>query len=564
MLRKLYLHKNYIGSLAFAFIFSLLISPIANATSIYDGLRVTQEAKLQRSTCNDIDLSTSWFNTAVSYFGENNQQAYASSLPTFVDDNHYWGVFVQKADTNNTSNLVFFSHKKTDTLDHYTFAKDSSSNASNYQDQILYIPVDWSNYESDTFTTFTLYLDPSSCEVQGQKNIGADFVGSTEGGGGFGMRVNDLWSNLYPDGWTTTQNSMYFLNMPFVEPSGYDGEHVSGNEDTDGDGLSLARELTQGTSDVASHEDTDGDGLDDYIESQWNLDRNDVFCGSLCAYPNPTTKDLYAEVDWMKEPSTNGRSFQPTSTQITTVKDAYAAKGITAHFDTGQYGGGNELPSYTQSLRFIPDQNNTDFYDYKNGNSSISANFNSDRNKIWHYVVSGYQYNEDPGSSGVSYTGDDDSFVSTGLIKDGQSGFGYLDFDTALSGTLIHELGHGLCLSSEQKYTSQPQQCIYSGIDSSNAASTYLSSMNYSYQMFIVDYSSGQNAPNDHDDWNAIASGMKDFADPDRNPGDSLEHGKATKEKKVKKGISITQAQELRKKGKLGKKNINFFNSITR
>lgn len=98
------------------------------------------------------------------------------------------------------------------------------------------------------------------------------------------------------------------------------------------------------------------------------------------------------------------------------------------------------------------------------------------------------------------------------------------------------------------------------GIDNVNASLDYESSMNYSYQMFMVDYSTGINGTlNDHDDWYAVGMGMNDFSNTDRDAGDVT----AGKTKKMPKqpiqGISIGQVQELRKKSKLGKYNINYF-----
>lgn len=307
-------------------------------------------------------------------------------------------------------------------------------------------------------------------------------------------------------------------NFAYNYPSGYTGASMlDKSTDGDNDGLSAAQEEIQGTSDT--NPDTDGDGIDDLKESVWYPDRNVIFCGSSeCAYPDPVKKDLYVEVDWMKEPGLFGRSFKPSTTQLDYVVDAYAAQDINAHFDTGQYGGGNELPVYTQNLSFYITPTGTDFYDYKYGDSAMSANFESNRYHVWHYLISGYHYTQDTGSSGASYVGDDDSFVSTGLIQDSTSFPHVYDIDHAIAGTILHELGHSLCLSSQQEYTNQPSECIYAGIHTldNSTYDSYHSVMNYSYQMTdLVNLSSGLATPNDHDDWSAIKDGMKDFTSSD-------------------------------------------------
>src|SRR5690606_9112638 len=118
--------------------------------------------------------------------------------------------------------------------------------------------------------------------------------------------------------------------------------------DLDNDGLTLAQEMTQGTYDFFV--DSDGDGVgsglagdSDYVESIWNLDRDYLFCDTsgsppyTCAYPNPTKKDLYLEIDWMK----NGAiEYKPTTTQINLVVSMFANHDITLHVDMGDFGEG--------------------------------------------------------------------------------------------------------------------------------------------------------------------------------------------------------------------------------
>lgn len=497
------------------------------ATSVYDNvLQTTNSLDLvSYNGTHQISITDDYGRVMKSWCSAN---TYDSFQNTISSPNGYWAI---------TSYQPYLPNNYTETR--ISWVSNASASIEFYPDSGGY-----GIFTSPQSSTISLYLN-------------SDGNGSCYNFGSSSQHVLSHTIGISP--------KLFLSTYPPNYPAGYAGTLLPAPNlslDQDGDGLPIGYEDTQGTYDT--NKDSDGDGLNDLVESHWYGGRNAVFCGTECAYPNPTQKDLYVEIDWMKESGFNGRSLKPTSTQIDNVKSAYATKGIAAHFDTGQYGGGNEFPMYTQSLRFIPDTNNLDFYDYKNGNGSIMANFNTNRSRIWHYVISGYRYNEYPDSSGASYAGDDDSFISTGLIKDSQSGFGYLDVDTAISGTLIHELGHSLCLSSEQKYSSQSQQCIYESIDNPNAADTYESSMNYSYQMFMVNYSSGQNGATDHDDWSAVAMGMKDFADTARDEGDSLDHGKAVKVKKAgfKKGLSITQAKELQRLGKLGRNNANFFTRV--
>lgn len=331
-------------------------------------------------------------------------------------------------------------------------------------------------------------------------------------------------------------------------PSGYEGVIVSDQStDVDGDGLNAARELFQGTSDNAK--DTDEDGLNDYVESRWYPYHDSAFCDTStpkhCAEPHPTAKDVYVEMDWMNDGTT---SYKPTDIQVGLVSDAFAAKDIYLHADTGQYGGGNQLATYAAPLSFEKGLG-TDYFDYKDGN------FSSARQGIWRYMISGDNYSQAPNSSGATYPGSDNIFISNGYIRDHQSGFGYTDLDTALAGTMIHEIGHSLCLSGVQQYSYQHSICIYGGVDagnvSTNSYSNYASSMNYYNQMGMVDYSNGSNsAPGDHNDWFAVKNFMPDFTswdyDTDADYGVGL-----NRKPKMSVAITTETAKKLKDKGLL-------------
>ncbi len=309
---------------------------------------------------------------------------------------------------------------------------------------------------------------------------------------------------------------------------------TSSTIDSDTDGLTAMQEYAQGTSDFIA--DTDLDGLSDLIESTSFTNRNSLFCNSTafyCEYPSPLQRDLYVEVDWMVKPGTSGYSMQPNSLQINSLKTAFQNKGILAHFDTGQLGGGSEVP-YNQTISFSSEAGMLDFYDYKSGGDGISAQFNQDRYRTYHYLLLGYNYSNNPSSSGGSYAGDDDTFVSYGLIKDT---FTYDSFDVAIAGTTIHEIGHTLCLtnfdSNTPAYPVQPAACRYSGVDT-YAGNGYLSAMNYSKQLSLVDYSTGSNGSMaDHNDWAAIR--LQDFANQDiGDPSPGVNNFNAKKINKVR------------------------------
>lgn len=305
-------------------------------------------------------------------------------------------------------------------------------------------------------------------------------------------------------------------------PTGYAGTLIDdGSVDRDDDGLTATQELEQGTSD--SKIDSDGDGINDYAESIWNTDRDDEFCDTsttpyTCAYPSPMTKDLYVEIDWMND-GTN--SYKPDEIQLGLVSDMFANKGILFHADTGQYGGGQQLATYTETLANTFTPGDVDFWDYQSGGDGITQSFAGNRAFIWHYMISGYNYTENTGSSGWATALGSNLFISYGLIKNMT---GLADENRAIADTIAHELGHNLCLSDTQVYEEQPEECVYAGIDNKDNGSNYYnledyeSVMNYRYQLTDIDdleevnYSDGIRGADDHDDWGAVLLGMGGFS----------------------------------------------------
>jgi hypothetical protein len=214
-------------------------------------------------------------------------------------------------------------------------------------------------------------------------------------------------------------------------------------------------------------------------------------------------------------------------------------------------GGGNEV-DYNQVIKMDPSQGSPNFYDYKYGGNSITgAQFTPLRMKVFHYMLFGDQFlgqNNDTTSSGASYPGDDDTFVAYGDIKDVLTGL-YSSFTTAVAGTIIHELGHTLCLTvynnGNPKYDGQPASCRYAGVDS-HAGTYYLSSMNYDDQLELVNYSDGANGSSDHDDWSAIR--LFDFTthENSQDPEQGINPAKKQKLKRVvTKAIEGPTRQQL-------------------
>jgi len=407
------------------------------------------------------------------------------------------------------------------------------------------VQIGWSSnlaHSVDFNTSANVYGRSSSVTVQVEQYIqlGINPDGETKCWAAPGNTLILGWDYLLH------QYSVYSSNFPVNYPAGYTGQALPNVQDLDGDGLSLMAENNQGTSDLKK--DTDGDGLDDKVESVGFSNREAVFCNTnagppyTCAYPNPTTKDIYIEIDWMTYGSS---SFKPTTAQVAMVVDGLNDNGYNVHVDTGEFGGGNEL----NYIEYLPIDNNTteiNFFDLKDGNANknVSGNFNTNRHGVWRYLVSGNGYSKDgenTSSTGASYAGSGNVFVSFGMIENGQPIYGYNDFDIAIAGTVVHEVGHSLCLSNTNSYTYQSNSCIFSGIDQFRST-TYDSSMNYSLQMFQYKLSNGVNGTDDHNDWAAIdQQGVADFAEWDMS------------DLVTAQGITASQVQDAIKNGDYGK-----------
>jgi len=496
MLRKLYLNSKFAGIslLALSLAFALLSAPLVRATSpadddvhILDSIRIGgagDPCGEQLRTTNWLD-PTQWRSTWNYQNNYNNAQSdtedFVDELTSNMETGSGWAVMQRPNANSGNMNMITIQ----------TFAPSAT----------LTLIDGGRLLSSSAVRSFDIMLNPgSSCRLQNY-NSGAQSVSS------YGNSIAGEYGYLF------------VASNHIVYPSDYEGPQIpatNAHADLDGDGLNAAQETTQGTSNY--NKDTDGDGLSDFVESTSNPNRNNVFCGSTCAYPDPTQKDLYVEVDWMKDSS--NRIFKPSPAQLALAVNSYSAKGINAHFDTGQYGGGNELPTYTSDLSRTPTTGVVDYYDYKNGGDGITANFASNRNLIWHYMIYGNSYPESTGSSGWAQIMGSDIFISGGLVEDMS---GLANKDRAIASTMFHEIGHNLCLSDVQAYAEQPLECIYDGVDNNDPNDAqynlpnYKSVMNYRYQLTdqddlgVVNYSDGTNGTGDHDDWSAVMLGMGKF-----------------------------------------------------
>jgi len=193
----------------------------------------------------------------------------------------------------------------------------------------------------------------------------------------------------------------------------------------------------------------------------------------------PGRRDIFVEVDYM-----NGSDpgLQPRAEALQKLVDAFAARNIGLHLDTGalhgetpdparfNLGGGNSVP-FASCIELVTSgagarKGCTSFYDYK------SAHFDVRRNLVFHYALFANSLKIDggAGSSGVAELNGNDLVVALG-------GYGFTTNPGAnlnmlinlQASTLMHELGHNLGLR-------------HGGNEDVNYKPNHYSVMNYMYQ----------------------------------------------------------------------------------
>ncbi len=214
--------------------------------------------------------------------------------------------------------------------------------------------------------------------------------------------------------------------------------------------------------------DTDGDSINDGDEVLGTLEGLDLPAMGV----SPLRKNILLEYDWFDDNLDSGtcsaHSHRPTEEMIARFASAFenatlsnpdGSFGITTINDYGQGGvfsGGNLIDDADGVL--TGGVNSAEFQNHK------IANFNSNRNGYFHYVLLPHRYNTSSGSSGQAELPGDDSIVSlqcfSGVVN--------------TSNTIMHELGHNLDLR-------------HGGDSNCNYKPNYNSVMNYRYQFPGVD-----------------------------------------------------------------------------
>jgi parallel beta-helix repeat protein len=259
-------------------------------------------------------------------------------------------------------------------------------------------------------------------------------------------------------------------------------EHITfADLDTDNDGAPDWWEVKWGYSpdvwDDHQHLDPDNDSLNNIEECYM-----DQF-GS-----NPFAKDLFLEFDWTKSLQWNSTNKPPVE-EITQMIDAFAQQNISFHIDTGELGGGEELPpqssvSYAEIIDIYWD-------------SFLHNDLNNPRQNIFHYGII-CDYSQSGGFAVMGWNHLNAFIISAQLLAESYPRYTKGWLATAAS---MHEVGHTCGLIAT----------TYKGIDNRNTVYpyykefwgylSYKSMLNYHYTYSFLDFSDGSHGRGDFNDW---------------------------------------------------------------
>jgi parallel beta-helix repeat protein len=203
---------------------------------------------------------------------------------------------------------------------------------------------------------------------------------------------------------------------------------------------------------------------------------------------SPFQRDVFLEFDWTASLIENTTNKPPVQ-EITQMIDAFARQNITLHVDTGNLGGGEEIPakefvSYADII--------TLYWDY-----FLHNDLNNPRQRIFHYGII-CDYSEGPGFAVVGWDHLNSFVIGAQFLADKFPGY-TREWVTMTSA--MHEVGHtfGLIVTK------------YNGIDNHITMkptykefwtySRYKSMLNYLYTFSWMDFSDGSHGPGDYNDW---------------------------------------------------------------
>jgi hypothetical protein len=203
---------------------------------------------------------------------------------------------------------------------------------------------------------------------------------------------------------------------------------------------------------------------------------------------HPFEKDVFWELDWMRSTKTD-KTNKPDASLLAEIKQAFADHNISLHVDTGELGGGEEIP-YEESFSIV------DLRDYYWA-YFLHNDINNPRKGIFHY---GFICDDGP-SAGNAFFGWDnlDSFIVSADKIGGKRPS--LSRERFIVGGAVHELGHTLALTVDDHRGNDNTIATLPFTKEWLLYLPYRSCMNYWYTYEVLVFSDGNLGPTDFDDW---------------------------------------------------------------
>ena len=347
--------------------------------------------------------------------------------------------------------------------------------------------VSWSNFEHDAI--YGIWADSS--RVDARYNWWDSFTGPAHTGLLRADRVSwdprtigyTPWVTFpLPDCGSDWQTDKYFTQPENITPWP-EQLNLPGN-DTDHDGAPDWWETQWGYNplvwDDHAHLDPDGDGLNNLEE-----------CYMASANASPFHKDVFLEFDWVTSTNSNVTN-QPQQTDISTMVAAFAKHNITLHVDTGNLGGGEEIPLHP----YVTFSDVVDLYwDY-----FLHDDLNNPRQRIFHY---GLVCDHSDGNGYAVFGWDN---LNAFIIAAEQLTLAQPRYqrDWLIVCGSMHELGHTFSLTAKRFIGIDDKVTLKPRYKEFWETLPYRSVLNYLYTYSFLDYSDGSRGRHDFNDWGNI------------------------------------------------------------
>jgi len=385
---------------------------------------------------------------------------------TYSSSGEYWirmQVKDEAADVDSAYRSVSVNTPPTASFTGTTSALDLDVDASDSNDpdgDSLEYEWDWDDGTSDTTTSETYSHTYDVCP-DGSFDV---TLTVRDGNGGSDSETNRFSVEDHDDDGDSLVNCREDAGGTDACGNSFSSTDAS-DPNTDNEGFEDGAEVHTHCTDP-NDPDTDDDEFSDIdevdpsgSESYFGLtdsEAQEVFCGDAgCAYPDPRVKDIYFELDGIKDHCTilvGCDQHMITESERGDIVSAYQSSDgepVNAYFDTGQYGSDS-----SHGGQFIDDDtlNETAEWGYLEDNIEDNGqHFDSRRAGIFHHMVAVH----DLEANGVIYCGlaqSDYSFESDNRADFSATAFGDIrdgsgncdDGDTSLSvkTTVLEEFGH--------------------------------------------------------------------------------------------------------------------------